>query len=123
MKPMGSRLTCMLVAIAVSLSLAGCASFSPDGGMASIQATAKADLGAEIVKIGDDVLAANAEARARALLKKGLTADRAVPRIQLKEPVHEKHHIRILGPRPCGEPDGGFRPGWPADGRGHRHQN
>ena len=65
-------------ALAASLALAGCASFSPDGGLSSVQASAHLDLGADVVKITDDAQAGNAEARYRGLLKKGLTADRAV---------------------------------------------
>ena len=67
-----------LAAIATALALSGCANFSPDGGLSAVQASAKADLGADVVKISDDVQAGNAEARVRGLLKKGLTADRAV---------------------------------------------
>ena len=44
----------------------------------AVQASANADLNADTLKISDDAQAGAAEARARALLKKGLTADRAV---------------------------------------------
>ncbi len=67
-----------LTAIAAALSLAGCATFSPDGGMAFVQGAVKTDLAADTVKITDDAQAASAESRYRSLLKKGLSADRAV---------------------------------------------
>ena len=67
-----------MAAIAAALALSGCASFSPDGGLSAVEASAKADLGADVVKISSDVQAGTAEARVRGLLKKGLTADRAV---------------------------------------------
>ena len=69
---------CLAPAILLALSLSGCASFSPDGGMAAVQASVKADLNADTLKIADDAQSGNAEARVRGLLKKGLTADRAV---------------------------------------------
>lgn len=58
--------------------LGGCAGFSPDGGMAPIQAAAYADIGKEIVKIGGDKVALTAKARVDQLLRKPLTADSAV---------------------------------------------
>ena len=58
--------------------LAGCAEFSPDGGMAPVVESARSDLGLEATKIADDLDAARAGERVRALLRKGLTADRAV---------------------------------------------
>ena len=63
---------------ALLLSLAGCASFSPDGGMSSVTLAARDDLRKDVVKIGDEALAASADVRVKELLKKGLTADRAV---------------------------------------------
>jgi len=58
--------------------LGGCAGFSPDGGMAPIQAAAYAEIGKEVVKIGDDRIALTAKARVDQLLRKPLTADTAV---------------------------------------------
>lgn len=58
--------------------LGGCAGFSPDGGMAPIQAAAYAEIGKEVVKIGDDNVALTAKARVDQLLRKPLTADSAV---------------------------------------------
>ncbi|MCP4736013.1 MAG: TolC family protein [Bosea sp.] len=58
--------------------LGGCAGFSPDGGMAPIQAAAYAEIGKDVVKIGDDRIALTAQARVDQLLRKPLTADSAV---------------------------------------------
>ncbi|MCP4738011.1 MAG: TolC family protein [Bosea sp.] len=58
--------------------LGGCAGFSPDGGMAPIQAAAYAEIGKEVTKIGDDQAALTAKARVDQLLRKPLTADSAV---------------------------------------------
>lgn len=63
---------------ALLLSLAGCASFSPDGGMSTVTVAARDDLHKDVVKIGDETQAAVAEMRVKALLAKGITADRAV---------------------------------------------
>lgn len=58
--------------------LGGCAGFSPDGGMAPIQAATYAEIGKEVVKIGDDQIALTAKSRVDQLLRKPLTADSAV---------------------------------------------
>jgi outer membrane protein TolC len=58
--------------------LGGCAGFSPDGGMAPIRAAAYAEIGKEVVKIGDDQIALTAQSRIDQLLRKPLTADSAV---------------------------------------------
>ena len=65
-------------ALAFAVTLAGCANFSPDGGLSPVSAAARADLGKDIVKVSTDAEQANASTRVRALMKKGLTADRAV---------------------------------------------
>ena len=65
-------------ALAAALTLSGCATFSPDGGMSVVQGAVKQDIGADVVKIISDPAAASVEARYRGLMKKGLTADRAV---------------------------------------------
>ncbi|MDF2117883.1 TolC family protein [Roseiarcaceae bacterium H3SJ34-1] len=67
-----------LTPFAVAFSLAGCASFSPDGGMSPVQTSVRLDLNANAEKIVTDAQMMNAETRYRNLLKKGLTADRAV---------------------------------------------
>jgi outer membrane protein TolC len=58
--------------------LGGCAGFSADGGMAPIQAATYAEIGKDVVKIGDDKVALTAKARVDQLLRKPLTADSAV---------------------------------------------
>ena len=68
----------LCVVLGLSGLLAGCANFSPDGGLSAVKDAARADLGKEIVKVSTDAEQADAGARTRALLKKGLTADRAV---------------------------------------------
>ena len=63
--------------VALCAALAGCAEFSSDGGMSPVVESTRSDLGLDAVKIIDDAGAANAGERVRALLRKGLTADRA----------------------------------------------
>lgn len=58
--------------------LGGCAGLSADGGMGSIQAAAYAEIGKEVVKVGDDRDALTAKARVDQLLRRPLTADAAV---------------------------------------------
>jgi len=58
--------------------LGGCAGFSADGGMAPIQTATYAEIGKEVVKIGDAQVALTAKARVDQLLRKPLTADSAV---------------------------------------------
>ena len=73
-----TRLAPVMTAIAAALSLPGCATFSPDGGIGAVQSAVKTDLAADTVKITSDTQAASVESRYRGLLTKGLTADRAV---------------------------------------------
>ena len=58
--------------------LSGCASFSPDGGMSTVTDGVGAATKLEVVKVATDQQEFAAEDRARATLRKGLTADRAV---------------------------------------------
>ena len=58
------------------LLLGGCVGFTPDGGMAPVIDIAAARLGRDVGKLGED--ASDAEARSRALLRRPLTAGRAV---------------------------------------------
>ncbi|WP_244607381.1 TolC family protein [Bosea sp. CS1GBMeth4] len=58
--------------------LGGCVGVSADGGMAPIQMAAYAEIGKDVVKIGDDAGALTAKARVDQLLRKPLTADTAV---------------------------------------------
>jgi outer membrane protein TolC len=67
-----------LVAGLVAIQLAGCASFSPDGGMSVVTEAARADLRLDAGKISDERQASSADDRGGERLKQGLTADRAV---------------------------------------------
>jgi outer membrane protein TolC len=62
----------------VAVLLGGCASFSADGGVGTVQAIAYTELNKDVVKITDDGVAGSAKARVDQLLKKSLTADSAV---------------------------------------------
>src|SRR6202795_1910436 len=66
------------LAIAAQLSLAACASFSPDGGMSTVQETAAVELGKDVVKKTSEFEAALVGDRVRELLGRSLTADAAV---------------------------------------------
>ena len=66
------------LAIAAQLSLAACASFSPDGGMSTVQETAAVELGKDVVKETSAFEAALVGDRVRELLGRSLTADAAV---------------------------------------------
>jgi outer membrane protein TolC len=65
-------------ALAGLLLLAGCASFSPDGGLGAVNAITGPAVGTDAVALRTPEDAANAEAQVKALLRKPLTADRAV---------------------------------------------
>jgi outer membrane protein TolC len=60
------------------LLLAGCASFSPDGGLGAVNAITGPAIGQDVVALRTPDDAANAEAQVKALLRRPLTADRAV---------------------------------------------
>ncbi|WP_284180131.1 TolC family protein [Rhabdaerophilum sp. SD176] len=62
----------------VAVLLAGCVTVQPENGIALLQASASADLGKEIEKIGSEEIASSAKARVEALLKQPLGADAAV---------------------------------------------
>jgi len=66
------------LAIAAQLSLAACASFSPDGGMSTVQETAAVELGKDVVKETSGFEAALVGDRVRVLLGRSLSADAAV---------------------------------------------
>ena len=66
------------LAIGAQLSLAACASFSPDGGMSTVQETAAVELGKDVVKETSEFEAALVGDRVRKLLGRSLTADAAV---------------------------------------------
>ncbi len=63
---------------ALALSLTGCASFSPDGGMSTVSAYAGAELGKSVIKVSTLEDAAVAHASMITLLRTSLTADAAV---------------------------------------------
>jgi outer membrane protein TolC len=77
-KPNARRLLRWSLLAGTAALLGGCAGFSQDGGMAPIQAAAYAEIGKEVVKIGNDQVALTAKARVDQLLRKPLTADSAV---------------------------------------------
>lgn len=62
--------------------LAGCASFSPDGGMAFVKSEAGGELGKDVFKLRTEAEAAATKARVQALLKKPLS-DRTAVQIAL----------------------------------------
>ena len=69
-------LPAMLAGLAVLL--AGCAGFSPDGGMGAVQDIAGAELGKDVLALRTPDDADVAHATVRRLLKRPLTADAAV---------------------------------------------
>ena len=60
------------------LFLSGCASFSADGGLSTVQAIATTELGKEVTRIRSDADAAEVDARVRELLRGSLSIDNAV---------------------------------------------
>ncbi|MEJ1160415.1 TolC family protein [Prosthecomicrobium sp. N25] len=68
----------LLAAAALAVLLTGCASFTPDGGMAPVLSAASLDLRQETLKIDSPEKAAAAQARVRDLLAKPLDPDGAV---------------------------------------------
>ncbi len=72
------RSTLQPFALAATVLLAGCASFSADSGMLTVQEQAGGMLGKEVIKIRTEEEAAEANARVKALLMKPMTADAAV---------------------------------------------
>ena len=71
-----------VVSLVTVLALGGCVGFTPDGGMAPVVDLASARLGREaggdVGKLADDGGIADAEARSRGLLRRPLSAGRAV---------------------------------------------
>lgn len=60
------------------LALSGCASFSPDGGMETVQSITTAELGKDVGRIRSDADEAEAQARVGALMRTPLSAESAV---------------------------------------------
>jgi hypothetical protein len=65
-------------ALAGLLLLAGCASFSPDGGLGAVNVITAPAVGRDAVALCTPEDAVNAAAQVKTLLRKPLTADRAV---------------------------------------------
>ncbi|HXF52759.1 MAG TPA: TolC family protein [Hyphomicrobiaceae bacterium] len=66
------------LAALLALALSGCANFAADGGMATVQAAAAAELGKDVVKIRNEREAAVASARVKSLIKRPLTVGAAI---------------------------------------------
>jgi outer membrane protein TolC len=64
--------------LGLMLLLSGCASFSPDGGMDTVQAIAATELGKDVTRIRSDADAAEVDARVQELLRGTLGVDNAV---------------------------------------------
>jgi len=62
----------------LAISLAGCASFSPDAGMDAVSGIAAAELRKDAFKIDSDAAAAEAHQRTARLLKRPLSVETAV---------------------------------------------
>ncbi|HWJ76070.1 MAG TPA: TolC family protein [Kaistia sp.] len=68
-----------LLSVSVTaLTLAGCASFTPDGAMAPVSSRVSSEISAGAIKIDNAAAAKTADNRVKALLSKPLTADSAV---------------------------------------------
>jgi outer membrane protein TolC len=72
-----NRVTCMLF-VGTTALLGGCASFSADGGLAAVEATAKSQLGKELRWVRSDTDRAWVDQRVGELLRQPLSADDAV---------------------------------------------
>ncbi len=68
----------VLMLMALPLAAGGCARFSPDGGLLTVQAMASEELGKEVVKIRSEEDAAYVAARVKVLLAKPVTVSSAV---------------------------------------------
>jgi outer membrane protein TolC len=64
--------------VAILLLLGGCAKFSPDAGMLTVETAASGELNKDVVKIGNETDAAAVSARVKILLAKPLTVSGAV---------------------------------------------
>jgi outer membrane protein TolC len=68
----------LLAAAALAAILAGCQTFSADGGLTDVRALASVELGKDVTKIASDAEAQASRARVRELLRRPLTGDAAV---------------------------------------------
>jgi outer membrane protein TolC len=75
-----------LVLLAATVALAGCATFTDDGGFGSVQTVAKERLNKEVKWVRDRAEQESIETQVRELLKKPLTADDAVQIALLNNP-------------------------------------
>ena len=82
--PPACRPPCL--AMAAALLLAGCASFSPDGGFEAIQSASRAHIQQDVVWARDDETRERVQVRVDALLARPLTADDAVQVALLNNP-------------------------------------
>src|SRR5215212_8857249 len=80
----GSRRHSPLGGVAASLLLAGCQSFSPDGGLATARTITYAELNKDIVKVTNEADALAIQQRTEELLRRPLTPDSAVQVALLK---------------------------------------
>jgi outer membrane protein TolC len=71
----GHKVGSLTAAGVLAAALGGCASFSPDGGISTVNGTAVPEAGQAAVKIDSDEAATEAAARTRLLLKTALSAD------------------------------------------------
>ncbi len=78
MKPPYARARAPLAVLASTLALAGCASFSPDGGMDRVSALTRERVGQPVTLQRDGAAADSARARVAELLRVPLSADSAV---------------------------------------------
>ena len=67
-----------IVTVGMMLMLSGCANFTPDGGMSKVQTATTRRPGKDVARIRSDDDAADIEARVRAIIASGLSADKAV---------------------------------------------
>src|SRR5712692_8707277 len=74
---LAAQIICALALVAAPL-LSGCSSFSPDGGMEAVQATAGAELKKDVVALRTPEDAGDMRARVGRLLQRPLSADAAV---------------------------------------------
>ncbi|WP_244470992.1 TolC family protein [Microvirga massiliensis] len=80
----GTRRLSRLGGVAASLLLAGCQTFSADGGLGPARAVAYAELDKDIIKVSSEADAVATQQRVDALLKRPLTPDGAVQVALLK---------------------------------------
>lgn len=74
----GGRSRTVLGAVGIGWALGGCAGFSPDAGLSVAGGYAALELRKDIVKVSDETIAFDAQARAAQLLRRPLTPDGAV---------------------------------------------